>query len=172
MSGWEQAGLVPYNPKIVLQKIHSPEYPRTPSPPPDLVTPKSGIPTSARSLIRWAKIIERQAGKGKNCNWIRLLKFLKGAQVNAHLREIAEEDLQAIHAATQARKERQKSNRKVVQHGGIITAENAWLAINQRVEQEAEKAARAAAKKVKKKVKNAHREGFQWIEEDPAGGKK
>jgi hypothetical protein len=82
----------------------------------------------------------------------------------ASLLEI-KEDLQVIHAATQARKKRQKSNREVVQHGGIITAENARLAINQ---QEAEKAARAAAKK----VKNVYREGFQWIEEDPAGRKK
>ena len=61
-----------------------------------------------------------------------------------------------------------KSNRKVVQHGGVITAENARLAINQRVEQEAEKAAKAAARK----VKNAHRDGFQWVEEDPAGKRK
>ena len=88
--------------------------------------------------------------------------------MNAHLQEIAEEDLQTIHAATQARKERQKSNRKVVQHGGVITAENARLAINQRVEQEAEKAAKAAARE----VKNAHRDGFQWVEEDPAGNRK
>jgi hypothetical protein len=70
--------------------------------PRDLATPKSGIPTSTQSLICWAKIIERQAGKGKNCNWIRLLNFLKGTQVNAYLREITEEDLQAIHAAMQA----------------------------------------------------------------------
>ena len=72
------------------------------------MTLKSGIPTSTQSLIYWVKIIERQAGKGKNYNQIRLLKFLKGAQVNTHLREITEEDLQAIHTAMQARKERQK----------------------------------------------------------------
>jgi hypothetical protein len=82
----------------------------------------------------------------------RVLKFIEVAAANRDSLQLAEGDLAMITAAARARQIRQKTNLKVVQKGGVITAKGARAAIDARVEQEAAKAGRAAARKFKQKA--------------------
>ena len=69
------------------------------------------------------------------------------------LHSLAEEDLYLIQAAVHARAKRQKTDQRVIQKGGLISAVDGRLKVSQRVQKEAEKAGRAAAHAVKKKAK-------------------
>jgi hypothetical protein len=49
LASWREAGLWPYNPDVVLQKIR-PTRPATPPPPPDLGEPQTPTPKTVRSF--------------------------------------------------------------------------------------------------------------------------
>ena len=65
---------------------------------------------------------------------------------------LVEEDLHLIQATVRARTKRQRTDQRVVQKGGLISAVDGRLKVSQ-VQKEAEKAGRAAARAVKKQVK-------------------
>ena len=69
------------------------------------------------------------------------------------LRSLAKEDLHLMQAAVCTRTKRQKTDQRVVQKGGLISAVDGRLKVSQRVQKEAEKAGRAAARAVKKQAK-------------------
>ena len=77
----------------------------------------------------------------------------KSVRKNAVLCLLAEEDLHLMQAAVCARAKRQRTNQRVVQKGGLISAADGRLKVSQRVQKEAEKAGRAAARAVKKQAK-------------------
>ena len=160
MSSWRQSGLIPFCPKIALCKIHSatPE-PALPSLLATTITTATRqlikTPTTVQSTRRLAIELLSQSVGGKKLNQHKFHKFVRGALVNTTLRQVAEQEVEHLQAATIARQNRQKAGRKVVQKGGVIYASNARLAINKRAENEAEKAERAAAKRERDAVKQA-----------------
>jgi len=76
----------------------------------------------------------------------------------AELKDIAETQVAAMSAATQARQKRQQPDRRVIQKGGVITVEGARLAVDARIEKEAEKVAKKAARQYKAAALAAARE--------------
>jgi hypothetical protein len=77
----------------------------------------------------------------------------KSARKNTVLRLLVEEDLHLMQAAVRAHAKRQRTNQRVVQGGGLISAVDGRLKVSQRVQKEAEKAGRAATRAVKKQAK-------------------
>lgn len=67
----------------------------------------------------------------------------------AELKDLAESQVASMTAATRARQKRQQTNRRVIQKGGVISAEGARQAIDARLEREAEKMAKKAARDYK-----------------------
>ena len=58
-----------------------------------------------------------------------LLMLCKSARKNAMLRSLAEEDLYLIQAAVHARAKRQKTDQRVIQKGGLISAVDGRLKV-------------------------------------------
>jgi hypothetical protein len=58
LRSWELAGLVPYNPEIVMQNVEV-RRPRTPSPAPELDEPTTPTPKTIRSYKRYSDKVER-----------------------------------------------------------------------------------------------------------------
>ena len=150
-SAWRQSGLIPLAPEVVLQKIRrrqtpppSPERPKTP--PPGTI-PRVPTPTTVRSTVRFAKKLGMDVIRGIPLDKMEFVQLIRSTVVNANLRQQAEQELQGLQAATMARNQRQTSNLRVVQKGGVITAANARIAVNKRAEKEAELAVKRAAKK-------------------------
>jgi hypothetical protein len=77
----------------------------------------------------------------------------KSARKNTMLRLLVEEDLYLMQAVVRAYAKRQRTNQRVVQGGGLISAVDGRLKVSQRVQKEAEKAGRAATRAVKKQAK-------------------
>jgi hypothetical protein len=77
----------------------------------------------------------------------------KNTRKNAILHSLAEEDLHLMQAVVRARTKRQKTDQRVIQKGGLISAADKQLKVSQQVQKEAEKAGRAAARAVKKQAK-------------------
>jgi len=75
------------------------------------------------------------------------MKFARGSSANMHAQLQAERELANTQAVARARRQRQKSNRKVVQKGGVIYAANARSIVQKREQEEALKAARALLRK-------------------------
>jgi hypothetical protein len=173
LSAWEQAGLYPYNPKIVHQKLES-SRPQTLQPvicnmTINLTTP---TPTTVRSYKQWSMKLRKAAELGRPVNKYRLLKYLDVADANMALWTLAEEDLTMLTAAARQCTHRQTTNQKVVQKGRVISGCSARAAIDARVEAEAQKAGRAAARRYKQDVQRTATEAsepatfqqLQWLD--------
>ena len=160
LSGWAKTGLIPYNPEVVLTRLRRQTAVVRPStPPPTTLQPPRPRPTVPRTpdtprslqitINRVRSFIIEQPNRVRNP----LLMLCKSARKNAVLRSLAEEDLHLMQAAVRARAKRQKTDQRVVQKGGLISAVDGRLKVSQRVQKEAEKAGRAAARAVKKQAK-------------------
>jgi hypothetical protein len=160
LSGWEKAGLIPYNPELVLSKLRTqnaaPERP--PTPPPSTQQPHQpphtpDTPCSIKEYINavYYYIHDMPQGRIKN----RLLFICKSTRKNATLRALAEQDLQATQAAVSAHAKRQRTDQWVVSKGGLISVGQGRIKVSQRVQKDAAAAARAAARKVKKEAAEA-----------------
>ena len=157
LSAWEKSGLIPYNPEIVYRKLVHP--PRTPSPEPEDPTAlRTPTPTTIRSYRAYASKIQYQIQTQGVCIQGRLLRFMRASENMAELKDLAERQVATMTAATQARQRRQQTDRRVVQKGGIITAEGARQAVDARIEKDAEKVARKAARDYKAATLAAARE--------------
>jgi len=160
LSGWVKTGLIPYNPEVILTRLRrqtavvrpSTPPPTTPQPPrPQPTAPRTpDTPRSLQIMINQVhSFIIRQPNRERN----HILMLCKSARKNAVLCSLVEEDLHLIQAAVRARTKRQRTDQRVVQKGGLISAVDGRLKVSQRVQKEAEKAGRAAARAVKKQAK-------------------
>ncbi|KAF2185195.1 hypothetical protein K469DRAFT_778980 [Zopfia rhizophila CBS 207.26] len=120
LSGFERAGLHPYNPFIILQRLPQPRScdPHTPSP---VKVPKAPpTPHTARRTIIQAFKLSVRVKHNKPIHAHVLHKFLKGATAQRAAGAKAKEDLRDIFKAVNERQARQKPDRRVVQSGGTI----------------------------------------------------
>jgi ADP-ribose pyrophosphatase YjhB (NUDIX family) len=81
--------------------------------------------------------------------------IVKAGEVNAVMRQLAEQDLHRTQAAVQARQKRQKPDQHHVNKGGLITAKEGKLRVRDRDKKEAALEARRAARKILKERKQA-----------------
>ena len=124
-SAWRQSGLIPYNPRIVLDKIlhlatpepeGTPEHPTTPEPP---TTPSQThhspppIPLTARSMARQAQFLWDPENDPTSITYrYTLSAYLKGSVATAHLGAHVQKKFAATDAAQRARQRRANGSKK------------------------------------------------------------
>ena len=155
-ASFREAGLYPLNPDLVLSKLKTVDRPSTPSTiesmfaqsPPTPFTPKS-IDFFARNFIQG---INLENGEMK-VRLDRVTKLARCGIANAAARLAAEHELKVVNAATNARKRRQKSDRRQIGNIGPVYISDARLTVakrNEKEDQKRQKAAKRAAEVVAK----------------------
>ena len=141
-SAWRQAGLIPYNPVPVLDKVreaHPPAPPRSATPPPTEsyeFEPLQRTPYIIRELARAATIILMTPNVPQSLLQP-LSSLVKGAVAGARRGELMEVRFNQQIRAEEARKRRRSEPNKVLQLSGILKSENARLMTKERAELEA-----------------------------------
>jgi hypothetical protein len=105
-SAWKEAGLILYNPEVVLSKLRECAFicPQTPPPTvqrPPLLKPPSTLttPRSVKRLITRLYTIASTLDRKEK--WL-YKKLLRGAYQNAYCQKLAKDNLHNIQAAVQA----------------------------------------------------------------------
>jgi hypothetical protein len=148
LSSWAKAGIFPWNPERVLQKVRA-RQPRSPSSPPrspgalgsDILLK---TPTTVRTFKRELAAIKFSILKKQRVTPAQLKRVFKSAAVMADSRAIAETELTYITAVAKARQKRQAAGQKQVQKGGVLTGAMARAAVDAREEADAIKVGRKA----------------------------
>ncbi len=125
-SAWKHTGLIPFDSKIVLDKVRTIERSDRPTTPPPTIgdsavwkTPTSRA-TIANQFIHL--IFKEQISEDLEA---KLMMFYKGANVIARKMELLKDQLSQIGAAENARKARKKQSNKILKTGGILYAKDA-----------------------------------------------
>ena len=123
---WKKTGLIPFNPKIVLDKIWEYQniqdtHPTTPLSVSILDFILDCIPQSAKGIINQRMILHRRILAGKKVNPKYLSQFIKGSISSAHLRQIVEDELKSVKRHATPKAERKKLIGTVAKKSGVIT---------------------------------------------------
>ena len=102
-SAWKKAGLIPYNPEVVLSKLRERAFVRPQTPLPIVQRPPLPkpllIPTTPRSVKRLiTRLYTITSTLDRKEKWL-YEKLLRGAYRNAYCRKLAEDDLHNMQAA-------------------------------------------------------------------------
>jgi hypothetical protein len=124
-SAWKHTGLIPFDPKVVLDKVQIIERSNR------SITPSSTIGDPAvwkTSTIRAAlenQLLELTDEPTSLGFTTKLCTFWKGANAMARKMKLLQDQLSQIEAAENARKARKKQSNKVLKTGGILYAKDA-----------------------------------------------
>ena len=125
-SAWKHTGLIPFDPKVVLDKVQIIERSDRPITPPPIIgdPPEWKTPTNRQAL---ANQLLGLTGEEDVPNRLigKLGIFWKGANAMARKMELLEDQLSQIGAAENARKARKKQFNKVLKTGGILYVKDA-----------------------------------------------
>lgn len=146
LSAWKQAGLIPWNPDILVNQIRAQvaAQPCTPSPP---KTPPLGIvetPSTSAALRSMAMQLIDDEQLDLNNTTIR--KFLKGSLEQVEAGNLALNHLFQTQAAEKAREQRKKGSRRVTQKRGLLYTHQARSVRMNRARKEEAMARRRAEK--------------------------
>ena len=125
---FKKTGFVPYNPEVVLEKVRN--LPRAATPPPDSQHPPvlAVTPHSAKDVIKYGEwfqeLLAKQAFVIPEGMRKPLAQFVKGSIANGYSRQIAKQDLEAIHKAAVVKRARKTLAGTVAQKGG-------WMSVSQ-----------------------------------------
>ena len=126
-SAFRKTGFVPYNPEVVLEKVRN--LPRAATPPSQQPPPVLAVtPHSAQDVIKYGEwfqeLLAKQAFVIPEGMRKPLARFVKGLIANSYSRQIAEQDLEAIHKAAVVKRAHKTLARTVAQKGG-------WMSVSQ-----------------------------------------
>ena len=127
-SAFRKTGFVPYNPEVVLKKVRNLPWATTPpsdsQPPPVLAV----TPHSAKDVIKYGEwfqeLLAKQAFVISEGMRKPLTQFVKGSIANRYSRQIAKQDLEAIHKAAVVKRACKALAGTVAQKGG-------WMSVSQ-----------------------------------------
>ncbi len=151
LSAFRKTRLSPYNPEIVLQKIHpanSQTPPSQPVTPPSPDNPFSGICNKtpqgceqvvgqARTLLNMIQQDERLVHRKFRPH---LERFIRGFLTNAFTHYLFDRDLAATYKEAAANSAQKKLTGRVAQKGGVVTVHEIRRRITKQAEDEVEKA--------------------------------
>lgn len=143
LSAWKDAGLIPYNPDLVIAPLLSRNIKRyTPSPPrtPEPDSPDRH-PVTIHSLERRAKYLQHPLSNPHSSTYKRALdSYIKASLAKAHFGEQAFEDLSRTTTAQKARQARADGSQRQLQKGGVLYVGDARASVKKSVEDDLKKA--------------------------------
>lgn len=140
-NAFKNTGLVPFNPKMVINKVltmqQSKQRPTTPPEAAPWWTRSNHLfksPKTPKGLLREARRIQKALpGDGS------LQAFIRGAIINAHSLQLGNRDLKRVHEHSIAKAARSKLKGTVAAKFGVITANQIRAQVAKRKETEEEK---------------------------------
>ena len=132
VSAFRKTGLIPWNPDRVLSRIQQIQerqnsqnsLPRRPITPPHSIPPALSTPHTIRSLKRQAEYLDNAEPASPTFKK-NLQRFIRGSLIQAETGAIVSQELGNTQAAQQARANRGRRIRRVVQNGGFLYASEA-----------------------------------------------
>jgi hypothetical protein len=119
---FQETGLIPYNPEVILKDLCDPEqstrYPETPS---THMSSNIETPKTVRTIQRYGRKLLEDSPTSERFQE-RLDCLIKSSIQTAHLAAELKDDLSRTKAAEQARARRISSRRRVMQNGGVLYA--------------------------------------------------
>ena len=167
-AAFRKTGIWPFDPKIVLDKVHERQAKRTPTPPPERADIFSSSPISTPVTLRH---INKMAGKittalshdpSLDQGLVEVLdRFIRGSLTAATELIQVKRDLRRTKLAEKTWQARRQQKNRPLQSGGVLTVARARHIVRQREENEVEKA-EVALQAAKRKERNAFK---KWFEE-------
>jgi hypothetical protein len=126
--GFRGAGLIPFNPEIVLEKLDI-RLKTPPEPPQQETTWTSKTPKNSVELASQSTLVIKKFTNPHSSSPIGPTQafetFVKGTQLMAHQFELMKAQISELQAENSAYKERKSRKRKRLQTGGILDSEQA-----------------------------------------------
>lgn len=165
-SAFKKTGIIPYNPRVVLDQLEA-RANRTPSPvPQDHLLPMSSPFSTPVTLRQVNKVAEQILHEIDDEDFnpelrTRIEKMISAGQANTAELIATKRDLGRTKLATEARKARKAQRNTQLQSGGVLNIEEARHMVQKRQETELEQ----AQKIVDKAEEKQKRKAIKWREE-------